>query len=336
MLRKLIALSVVTMMTLLLLEVLSRQFLRDYALPARFVARVENWHYNYRNPQEYQFSKELGYEPIPGGFYYNDWGVLRNDLSLENESGVRRILFLGDSVTRRRIYIDRLETLLKADYPESRFDIWNAAVEGYNAVQYSRYYRRQAAAIKPDLCVVGFHMNDFTSTPVAFHDEERLVVFSPGRSIYKTGLYHPWLFEHSTFYRVTLMVLEERLFKSEQFHREIYEDTLQALRDIKRISRKNGTEVVILVLPYIKPLLEYSAVEQENYRGLLSFLQEEQIPYLDLHPVFEQTGWDQIRGRAGDGLTDGPKDPWHPSGTGHEKIGDVLFGYLSRNWLSEA
>jgi len=324
------ALGIITILSLLALEGLSRIFLADYAPPARFTALVENWHYNYRNLHAYRSSRELGYEPIPGRAGYGDRGVLVNNYPLEKHPGITRILFVGDSVTRRRVFVDVLEAELKSGVGGGSYELWNAGVEGYNAVQYARLSRKLVPRIRPDLCIVGFHMNDFTSTPVAFREGEHLVVFTPGRSIYKTKLYHEWLFVHSTFYRSLMMIAEKILFSADKFHQEIYHDTLRALNEIRDLSGRYDADLLVLIFPYLKPLTEYSQREMDNYSGLLEYLRKKGVDFIDFSPALAQAGWENIRGKAGDGLTDGPQDPWHPNRYGHKIIGETIYKYLIR------
>ena len=133
-----------------LLELSGRFLARRWASPEAFSARVENWHRNGVDGSCFRPSAELGFEPIPGTCGYNAYGVVDRGYPLAKPPGTTRLLVLGDSVARRQVFLDVLEEGLTRAHPEHRYEIWNAAVEGYNAVQYSRWFERRGYAYDED------------------------------------------------------------------------------------------------------------------------------------------------------------------------------------------
>lgn len=93
---------------------------------------------------------------------------LRDAREYPLEKGPRtfRILVLGDSVTFGHGSVDEhtypylLEQRLKAWRPDVDWQIWNAAVPGYNTSQELAQLLEIGPRIKPDLIVVGFYEND--------------------------------------------------------------------------------------------------------------------------------------------------------------------------------
>ena len=329
--KKIGALFWIAAFSLAVLEILCSLFLKDYSLPRKFKFLVENAHYNYIDKNTYRSSRLLGIEPIPGRGEYSERGIMENGYALRKKEGVTRILFLGDSVTHRRIYVDVFEQNLRKNFPGKKFEIWNASVEGYNADQESLFFSSKGIHTHPDVCILGFHLNDFTSTPVAYLDNQgQLVIFSPGRSIYKTHLYNAWLFVHSTAYRAALMLLEKRFFQNRHFEDEIYNDTLAAVGRIHALCLKNNIRFLVVVFPYVKPDREYTARENLNYQGIISFLKQNRVDFVDLRPVFNQVGIQKIRGQSGDRLTDGDADTWHPNRLGHELAGQALYDHFAK------
>ncbi len=77
-----------------------------------------------------------------------------------------RVLVLGDSVTfghgsvYEHTYPYLLEQRLRAWRPEVDWQVWNAAVPGYNTSQELAHLEQVGPAFEPDLVIVGFFEND--------------------------------------------------------------------------------------------------------------------------------------------------------------------------------
>jgi hypothetical protein len=93
---------------------------------------------------------------------------LRDDreYDLAKRHNTFRILVLGDSVTfghgsvYEHTYPYLLEQRLKAWRPEVDWQVWNAAVPGYNTSQELAHLLEIGPGVHPDLVVVGFYEND--------------------------------------------------------------------------------------------------------------------------------------------------------------------------------
>ena len=93
---------------------------------------------------------------------------LRDDREYDLRKGPRtfRILILGDSVTfghgsvNEHTYPSLLEQMLRRWRPDVDWQVWNAAVPGYNTSQELAQLLEVGPAFKPDLVVVGFFEND--------------------------------------------------------------------------------------------------------------------------------------------------------------------------------
>jgi hypothetical protein len=90
------------------------------------------------------------------------------EYSLEKRQNTFRVLVLGDSVTfghgalYQHTYPYLLEQRLKAWRPDIDWQVWNAAVPGYNTSQELAHLLDVGDRFKPDLVVVGFFWNDLT------------------------------------------------------------------------------------------------------------------------------------------------------------------------------
>jgi hypothetical protein len=90
------------------------------------------------------------------------------EYALEKRPNTFRILVLGDSVTfghgsvYEHTYPYLLEQRLKAWRPDVDWQVWNAAVPGYNTSQELAQLLEVGERFKPDLVVVGFFWNDLS------------------------------------------------------------------------------------------------------------------------------------------------------------------------------
>ena len=88
---------------------------------------------------------EFGFRPV-FGVEYSETGTLLNDYGVVKPAGVGRVLYLGDSVTRR----GRIIRALMRVYDQRKLEHWNAGVETFNTVQEVEYYERYNRTIRPD------------------------------------------------------------------------------------------------------------------------------------------------------------------------------------------
>ena len=90
----------------------------------------------------------------------------RREYDLGKRSNTFRILVLGDSVTfghgsvYETTYPALLEERLRRWRPDVDWQVWNAAVPGYNTSQELAHLLEVAPRFQPDLVVVGFYEND--------------------------------------------------------------------------------------------------------------------------------------------------------------------------------
>jgi lysophospholipase L1-like esterase len=121
----------------------------------------------------------LGYELIPNyraltpngkreAIVINSLGYRGPEFEPDKPSGTTRILCLGDSCTFEGIpenapYPRRLEVLLNETYPETRFEVINGAVEGYDS---TKALERLKAALSyhPDFVTIYIGWNDLYNT----------------------------------------------------------------------------------------------------------------------------------------------------------------------------
>ena len=112
---------------------------------------------------------------------------------LDKSPATFRILVLGDSVTfghgsvYEHSYPYLLEQRLKAWRSDVDWQVWNAAVPGYNTSQELAHLLDVGPGFAPDLVVVGFFENDIV---------ENFPIVSPGRLTRARSAVLSWLYRH--------------------------------------------------------------------------------------------------------------------------------------------
>jgi hypothetical protein len=259
---------------------------------------------------------DFGFRPVFDNGQHTAFGTLANDYPLTKSNGKKRLLFIGDSVTRRGHIVDAL----KDEYGSLKYEYWNAGVESFNTVQEVRYYKYFNRALRPDEVLLTFHLNDFETTPVAFREADgSLVVYAPNVPAQRIN---PWLFQHSYLYRSWIGVTTAR--KTERG--AIIKQVRASLDELKRMVDADGARLTVLVLPILRPQNDWSAEYRENRRHILDILESLQLRYFDLLEPLNQAFADGVSTvEAGDDLF------WHPS----REVAKYFGAYLRRKGLLE-
>jgi hypothetical protein len=222
---------------------------------------------------------EIGFRPLVPGPQYSEFGTLHNGYDAARRSGIQRLLFAGDSVTRLGFIVDALRDL----HGDESFEYWNAGVDSFNTVQELKFYRAFNRRLQPDHVILTFHNNDFETTPIVFLNEKgRLVLFSP---FLPRNEINEWAFRHSYVYRMFIGRRIER--GKEAARRRIDEEVQTALRDFQSMTAADGTRFTVLVHPVLSPPSEWSATERQNHRTALQLLAGLGIAHFDLTPPLE-------------------------------------------------
>ncbi len=263
----------------------------------------------------------LGYRPRLGTGEYDRMGLLRTWNAERRQfeppypylkrPGVTRLLFVGDSVTRRGRLIEGLEAV----YGDRRFEYWNAGVEGYNTDQQLTFYRRYNQEIEPDHVILTLHNNDFYPTPVVVRDAAgRLVSYEPGRPL---NTLNPWLFQNSFLYRKWVQWTATRGRGLEMA------ETVRALEGFQQTLAAQGIRFTVLVVPILTPYESWREQERASREQALAALHELGIRHFDLLEPLE-------RGLAeGIVFEETPGDTWHPSAA----AGRAFARFLERRGL---
>jgi len=96
----------------------------------------------------------------------NSSGFRDVEFPATKSSSVFRIVCVGDSWTfganvgQESTYPEELQTLLRREYPQARFEVFNLGVLGYSSYQGLGLLRAKIAELAPDFVVIAFAMND--------------------------------------------------------------------------------------------------------------------------------------------------------------------------------
>ena len=121
------------------------------------------------------------------------------------------------------------------------FEYWNAGVESYNTFQEVEYFSRYHKALRPELTILFFHLNDFLLLPSIVRDSEGRALayapYSPSRP------FSVWWYQNSVIYRLLLFArLAWRMPES----RSIVRDSIVKLKSV--VEGFHG-ELLVVVLP---------------------------------------------------------------------------------------
>ena len=167
-------------------------------------------------------SRTLGYELKPNSEFFrtNSFGMMDKERTKDKPKGVYRIICLGDSTTANSDYARILEVLLNEGKKE-KFEVWNCGVLGYGAIQYFRGLKEKWLKYDSDMVIIGFCLNDFTTTPLLIREGEHFVGYFPNKEILPKV--NPFLLKNSALYRFIVM----RVFFSKK---DYYDDTVKQIR----------------------------------------------------------------------------------------------------------
>jgi len=247
-----------------------------------------------RDSSRYLLDAELGYQPKLDGIERSSYGTLLNHYDPNNRGNRSRILFVGDSVTKRGKIIEALE---RECGPE-RFEYWNAGVEGYATPQELLYFKRYNRALRPDVIILTFHVNDLWLSRVILRDSDGRVATQPAVFL-STAPGAAWLMEHSRIYQWLVL---KYLYLVE--HPVAVSDVEEAIIELSEIAKEDGATLKILFHPILLPNAQWLESEFIARQTALNLFAKHSLSYLDLTPIAEQALNEgvSVQEKAGDKL----------------------------------
>ncbi|MFH1849309.1 MAG: SGNH/GDSL hydrolase family protein [archaeon] len=308
-------LATVILAFLLVAELVSRNVHESASQIVRLSSEVHPTYANYVISRD----RELIYE---GTYRYNRYLNPDNIGRLRAKpEGVYRILVVGDSVAASFIngihqyFSEELEQRLNAQ-TDRKIEVINSAVGGYNIVQESRYLEIRGLQTNPDMILLVLCKNDFDWLSAAIENpDETTQIISYKRSVPRifSNRLDRYLIMRSAFYRFStgmalriaekagISVQSEELLFSQEKNRE-------ALQKIIDLSRRHGTELVIVIFPSLDDFEHYPNFDfHDQIRDVAS---DGQVPVVDLYSSFSRYSHLALR------LS--PDDDTHPNKLGYD------------------
>ena len=274
----------------------------------------------------------------------NSHGLRGPETTYEKPPATFRILNLGDSVVmgwgvrQQDTYGRQLESLLNEDgIGDSRVEVINAGVPGWNLENASAYLQAEGLKYDPDLIVLGLTLSNDIKGKSALRAENQPALLKWLRS---NTYFWPFLTVQFRWMEARAQGLEridvidpptnpDKYFPSDP-EAEQWTGFWNLVLEINGQAEENNIPVVLVIFP-----LEFQVID-EGYPTLAQELltaraAEAGIPALELLPAFQQACREKPGGACQ--LEDRYlfADVWmHPSAHGHKLIADELEAFLSQ------
>lgn len=260
-------------------------------------------------------------------FHTNSLGFRDREFRQERRDGTQRIIAVGDSITAgngiadvEKVYTRRLETLLNRRDDETRYEVYNMGVSGYETHQEIETLRVYGLEYDPDVVLVQFCLNDFTSRADGGAWQKLRRDVEPRQ-------YDYWLTVGPALKRSRLaFVLYYRLlgFLDQQAPTSIdlpEQPDLRGLELLSELQAEHGFRAVVFVVPIFNR--EFTGYGHGHLHRKIRRRAERfpNITFVDLLPRFRARP-ESVEEMTLDGL--------HPSPTGHAILAQMLVEELRR------
>ncbi len=239
---------------------------------------------------------------------------LRDDEVGPREEAVRRVVFLGDSLTfgwgveKRDSFAQILEESLSAQRPT---EVLNFGTGNYNTTQEVELFLEKGLAYRPDLVVLFYFINDAEPVP----RRSRWAFLARFRIV--------------TFYWSRLKQLAARWFPGRtyrEYYASLYEEdqpgwreTQEAFDRLIEVCRSQGVDLRVVLLPELHELQDYPFARE--YRRVADFLRTRGVPVLDTTPAFADVAEPQSLWVS--------RDDAHPNAAAHRRIAAATRAFLA-------
>ena len=286
--------------------------------------------------------KSINYLPRIGSKDINSSGLRDREFNLNKTRNTFRVLVIGDSVVYGLCYrpnhlplghrvTEKLEKLLdlqaKVKGIDTKFEVYNFGVSGFNAEQEVDLLELKGLQFKPDLVIQVYCLNDDTemSAEIDTLKNESQSVNKKWNKIKKfqeskLGQYLLW----SHFYRLIYQRMNA-LSDSKEEQAQIVEDerlgtiVIRAYDKLKTLSEMYGFKVMIVNQPLIVDALKYQ--EEWEHQRTEKMANERGFDYIDILPAYREKF-----GSILDPISCG--DILHPNELGHQMLADAIFNKL--------
>ena len=230
-------------------------------------------------------------------YIINSKGFRSREFTFEKGDNIFRIMILGDSVTfgmgvynTDKIYPNILEDIMNNTSDTNiKFEVINAGVPGYNAIQELNFLKDIAMQYKPDMIILGICLNDWET--VSTITVEGIVVdgvaesFSIKKSLKKSlfinfvwingkNLLHK-LFDHEP--NLTNSIVNDRGWEKMEM----------AIKEMNDFTKANNIDFLSVIFP-VRSQISNPKAENRPQEDLKLFFGANEIYFLDLFQTFSQ------------------------------------------------
>ena len=279
----------------------------------------------------YRPSLTLGYEPRPGTCQFNDAGFEAPGYKMDKPPGTFRVLVLGDSLSAGQAWVRYAETKLRAAAPGKRIELWNGGIPGFDTCSELRMLQERGWAVKPDLVLLQFCVNDFTVTATVVPGEDGAVQYFVGDEGHELP---SWLLRSRL---LTYLVIRFHLKGAQKIDR-IRQNEKYVGRCMGLFAKETAARGVPLTLAIFPALISGEGTPADR-RTAGPYRHWEDLAYtlarrhgVDAFPLrlpLESAAGDLRKLRAF------PVDPWHPNMKGNMLAGEAIAKHLVQKYFKK-
>ena len=318
------------------------------ALATFYSSEVE--HFGHGSADGLRGDPVLGFRPDPENPGYNKLAIHDPAAVPPKRPGVRRMLFLGDSITfvidqgvpYQKGYVNMLRERLAPDV-----EALNGGVPGYTTHQERLWFETELADLEPDLVVLQYCLNDNFEFLHRFDSETGILATEEARRVFLPERGDPlgWLPQSSYLaYRLRIAALKlrgtpegEYVWDRDIGFRAAWRDDTWALFEdelgkLKTAVEARGGKLALMVVP-LAAQFDPAALEQDRaytlkpQAKLAEAAQRADVPRLDLSAAFALNG----------GLGLYVPDGIHLNERGHYVAARATWDFLNGlGWISGA
>jgi len=250
-----------------------------------------------------------------GAIRLNNLGFNMPDATPTKAPGIRRWLFVGDSVTQgtgatntAAAYPNQVRQILEARLGARAPEVWNCGIGGYNADQILILMREVLPAYQPDAILYGFNFNDYWDANLYFYGQPGLL---PQQ---QTQLANAGWLDKLKRFRVVLRLRDligaaaYRLrgywpvYVDQKIGYPSWQHMREVILEMQDFCRQNAIAFAVIVLPQ-EQFLYRQAEQNRAHADIIQFLAAHEVATLDLLPAFRARRADKLFLRDGNHLT---------------------------------
>ena len=305
------------------------------------------------------------YHPTLGWFHQkskkatlvkDDWSVEINtnsaglrglrDYALEKPPGVTRIVVLGDSFTFGFGVKDNqtFSSLLEQSNPN--LEALNFGVAGYGLDQILITYREIAREYKADLVIIGIFPEQFWRSTRSFTDagyaKPYFTLSGEYLILHNVPTPKPFELKYDQFFDLIESKDIKNLFEKSVLYRSLKRSMIQLGKDFGWVDpewilgerllktliseiKADGREVVLVIIPPER-WAKTARIDSQR-RALVRFAEREQVPMIDLTPIF-------FKAIQTSNVTEYYiKDDWHWTAKGHQLAASILNNFILEHYV---